>query len=291
VNFAQFCAANGLIIRGGIRPTQGKQTIRAPTRCAPSEQKGWYRYSGTPDLDGKLRGVCGIWHGIDNGAQQWVQDECDDIKPLSKADFEAIAARAKQAADLERQKHQDAARRAVALLARSEPRSHAYLARKGFPELLAPCVADGAMLLVTMWKAGRVVNLQRINEAGEKRFLAGGECSGTAHVIGSQGVAVLCEGFATSLSVAAAIKASKMRAHTVCCFSADNLVKVAATYKDARVVADNDNLKTGTGEKAAKLTAFPYFMPPIDGQDFNDFARSAGLFAASQRIRELLLTK
>jgi putative DNA primase/helicase len=253
-------------------------TKRCKTTCNTQKENGWWRYDG-------LGGVCGIWGSLD--AQQYRPGA--EAKPLSKADFEAIAARAKVAADLERQKHQDAARRAVALLARSEPRSHAYLARKGFPELLAPCAADGAMLLVTMWKAGRVVNLQRINEAGEKRFLHGGEVSGTAHTIGSAGTPILCEGFATALSVAAAIKASKLRAHTVCCFSADNLVKVAATYKDARVVADNDNLKTGTGAKAAKLTGFPYFLPPKDGDDFNDFARSAGLFAASQRIRELLL--
>jgi putative DNA primase/helicase len=279
VNFAQFCAAHGLIIRS-LAITAPGVTKRCATTCNTKKENGWYRWDG-------LGGVCGIWGSLD--AQQYRPGA--EAKPLSKADFEAIAARAKQAADLERKKHADAARRAVALLARSESRSHAYLARKGFAELLAPTLNDGAMLLVTMWKAGRVVNLQRINEAGEKRFLHGGEVSGTAHTIGSAGTPILCEGFATALSVAAAIKASKLRAHTVCCFSADNLVKVAATYKDARVVADNDKLKTGTGEKAAKLTGFPYFMPPKDGDDFNDFARSAGLFAASQRIRELLLMR
>jgi putative DNA primase/helicase len=140
-----------------------------------------------------------------------------------------------------------------------------------------------------MWRGKQLVNLQRINEAGEKRFLGGGEVSGTAHVIGSQGVALICEGYATSLSVSAAIKASKLRAHTVCCFSAGNLVKVAATYKDARIVCDNDSQKTSTGEKAAKETGLRYWMPPTPGHDFNDYARSAGLFQASQRIRELLL--
>jgi len=278
MNFMQFCQVHGLIIRS-LAITAPGQTKRCATTCNTGKQNGWWRYDG-------LGGVCGIWGSLD--AQQYRPGA--EAKPLSKADFEAIAARAK-AAEAERLRNQaDAAQRAVALLARSEQRSHAYLSRKGFPELLSPCAADGAMLLVPMWKAGRVVNLQRINEAGEKRFLHGGEVSGTAHTIGSQGVAILCEGFATALSVAAAIKASKMRAHTVCCFSADNLVKVAATYKDARIVSDNDNLKTGTGEKAAKLTGFPYFMPPVDGQDFNDLHRANGLFQASQRIRGLILS-
>jgi putative DNA primase/helicase len=279
MNFAQFCAAHGLIIRT-ISMTAPGQTKRCATTCNPGKLNGWYRYDG-------LGGVCGIWGSLD--AQQYRPGA--DAKPLTKADFDAIAAKVRRAEAERAQNQSSAAKRAVALLAASDPRSHAYLSRKGFPDLLAPCVADGAMLLVTMWKDGKVVNLQRINQAGEKRFMSGGEVSGTAHVIGSQGVAILCEGYATCLSVAAAIKASKMRAHAVCCFSADNMVKVAATYNDARIVADNDNLRTGTGEKAAKIAGFPYFLPPIDGQDFNDLHRALGLFSASQIVRTLVLSK
>ena len=278
MTFANFCQANGLLIRI-MRPTGTVQ--RCATQCAPTERKGWYVYSGGNT------GTCGIWHGLENNAQTWKPGA--DVKPISPAEFARIAATLAVAEAEKRRAQYNAAQRAQALLKSSEMRSHAYLARKGFPELLAPCLDDGQMLLVTMWKGGKVVNLQRINEAGDKRFLFGGECSGVAHTIGSQGVAILCEGFATALSVAAAIKASKLRAHTVCCFSADNLVKVAATYKDARIVADNDNLKTGTGEKAAKLTGHPYFLPPVDGQDFNDLHRARGLFAASQIIRSLVL--
>ncbi len=276
MNFAQFCAAHGLIIRS-LAITAPGVTKRCATTCNTKKENGWYRWDG-------LGGVCGIWGSLD--AQQYRPGA--EAKPLSKADFEAIAARAKQAADLERKKHADAARRAVALLARSESRSHAYLARKGFAELLAPTLNDGAMLLVTMWKAGRVVNLQRINAEGEKRFLAGGECTGANHTIGNVGTPINCEGFATALSVAAAIKASKMRAHCVCWFTAGNM---AAHARTGVVVADNDALKTSTGEKAAKETGLRYWMPPTPGHDFNDYARAAGLFQASQRIRELLLTK
>ena len=277
MTFAQFCAAHGLIIRA-MRATGTVQ--RCPTLCAPSERKGWYIY------DGGNYGTCGIWHGLENNAQTWSPGA--DFVPLTPADFAAIAAKLRRA-DADRQRTQaEAAKRAAALLATSEPRSHAYLARKGFPDMLAPCLNDGAMLLVTMWKAGRVVNLQRINEAGEKKFLHGGEVTGVTHTIGNQGAAVLCEGFATALSVAAAIKASKMRAHTVCCFSAGNLVKVAQRYKDARVIADND--KSLTGEKAAQKTGLRYWMPEKPGTDANDFHKEFGLFSASQRIRELLLT-
>ena len=277
MTFSQFCQAHGLIIRS-LAITAPGATKRCATTCNTEKKNGWFRYDGRT-------GVCGIWGSLDG--QQYRPGA--EAKPLTQADFDAIAATLKRV-ELERTRNQaEAAKRAVVLLATSEQRSHAYLSRKGFPDLLAPCVADGSVLLVTMWKGGKVVNLQRISEAGEKRFLPGGEVSGTTHTIGGIGTPILCEGFATSLSVAAAIKASKMRAHTVCCFSADNLIKVAAGFKDARVVCDNDDLKTGTGEKAAKATGQRYFMPDVPGHDFNDFARAAGLFAASQRVRELLL--
>ena len=275
-DFLQFCQAHGLIGAGAI--TAPGLTKRCTTTCNTSRENGWWRYDGRT-------GVCGIWGSLT--AQQYRPGA--DAKPLSKAEREAIAARARQAADLERIKHASAATKAAAMLAASDMRSHAYIARKGFPELLTPCANDGATLLVTMWQGKRLVNLQRINEAGEKRFLHGGEVTGTAHVIGSEGVPLLCEGYATGLSVAAAIKASRLRAHTVICFSAGNMVNVATRYKDARVVADND--KSLTGEKAAQATGLRYWMPPDVGTDANDYHRKHGLFALSQRVRELILSK
>jgi putative DNA primase/helicase len=248
MTFAQFCAANGLLVRA-VNPSG--RVVRVPTQCSPKELKGWYKFDG-------ITGKCGIWHGLDDGVQFYAPGA--DAKPLTKADFDRIAASLRRAEDERRREQADAAKRAVALMAKAEPRSHAYLSRKGFPDMLAPCVADGQTLLVGMRRGGYLVNVQRINEAGEKRFLHGGEVSGTAHTIGSQGVAILCEGFATCLSVAAAIKASKMRAHAVCCFSADNLVKVAAMHPGGVVIGDNDDLKTGTGEKAAKATGLRYWI-------------------------------
>lgn len=295
MTFAQFCAAHGLIIRGGIRTTHGKLAIRVPTTCAPSELKGWYRYSATPGLDGKLRGVCGIWHGTDNGAQQWVQGDDQAIKPLTEADFKRIAEQQRRAEDDMRQKQHAAAIRAQGLLNRSEMRSHAYLARKGFPDLLVPTINDGETLLVSMWDGKRVANLQMIagklpetpeEKARQKLFLpAKWDGLVLRHQIGSVGTAINCEGYCTGLSVAAAIKASKMRAHCVIWFTAGNM---AANARTGVVVADND--KSLTGEKAAQATGLRYFMPPEVGQDFNDYHRAHGLFAASQRIRELLLT-
>ena len=152
--FLQFCQSHGLIGAGAI--TAPGLTKRCTTTCNTSRENGWWRYDGR-------NGVCGIWGSLT--AQQYRPGA--DAKPLSKADFAAIAARARQAAELERIKHASAATKAAAMLAASDMRSHAYIARKGFPELLTPTLDDGATLLVTMWKGKRLVNLHRINEAGE----------------------------------------------------------------------------------------------------------------------------
>jgi putative DNA primase/helicase len=55
------------------------------------------------------------------------------------------------------------------------------------------------------------------------------------------------------------------------------------------VVADND--ESGTGERIAKQTGLPYWMPPDIGFDFNDYHIKYGLFKASQAINKLLLSK
>jgi putative DNA primase/helicase len=140
-----------------------------------------------------------------------------------------------------------------------------------------------------MYKAGKLCNLQRISETGEKRFLFGGDVVGAVHTIGDQGRAILCEGYATSLSAAAAIRASKMRAHCVVCFTAGNLIKVAERYPGGAILADNDS--SGTGEKAAQKTGLRYWMPPEVDTDFNDFHKARGLFAASMVVRGLVLAR
>ena len=279
MTFAQFCAAHGLLIR---HLTPSAKVRRCPTVCAPSELKGWFTWDG-------VRGACGIWHGLDNGAQVYSPGKDAEPQHLTPADFAAIDRRlAQERAEVAR-RHATAAAKAARMLASAEARSHAYLARKGFPELLAPTLMDGKVLLVPMRKAGKLTSLQSIAEDGSKLFLSGGEAKGAVHQIGSVGLAVLCEGFATGLSVAHAIKACRLRAHAVVCFSATNLVHVAANYADARVVADND--ASGTGERAAKQTGLRYFMPTEIGQDFNDYHRVQGLFQASQRLRELILIR
>lgn len=278
MKFDEFCRAHGLLIT--FARTNAKP-VRCATKCAPREKKGWYIWDG-------LRGACGIWHGLDNGAQVYTPDS--EVKPLTPTDFARIKARCEAVEREKREGQAKAAEKAQIILARAEMRSHAYLQRKGFPSLV-PTLMDGKVMLVTMWQGRKLVNVQSIAEDGKKLFLADGEVIGARHCLGDVGTAILCEGYATGLSIAAAIKASKSRAHCVVCFSAGNLVAVAETLRDAVVIADNDRHKNSTGELAAQKTGFRYWMPPTPGHDANDFHRAHGLFALAMEVKQLLMIR
>ena len=90
----------------------------------------------------------------------------------------------------------------------------------------------------------------------------------------------LVEGFATGLSVRAALRSMYLDDAVIVCFSAGNLAKISGTY----VVADNDS--SGTGQNAAQKTGLPWWMPPSTG-DANDFHQERGLAALSQILRVL----
>ena len=142
---------------------------------------------------------------------------------------------------------------------------------------------DGAKLLVIPMRIGRdVVGCQLIGEDGGKKFLTGQRTSDAAFVMDSRGPNVLCEGYATALSIRAALTAMKKRYTLFVCFSAHNLGRIAKTLRQGLVVADND--ASGTGERVAKETGWPYFMPPTVGQDFNDYHLSTSLFRCSQAL-------
>jgi putative DNA primase/helicase len=66
------------------------------------------------------------------------------------------------------------------------------------------------------------------------------------------------------------------------CFSAGNMVKVAASLSSGFVVADND--ASGTGERVAKEIGWPYWMSSEVGEDADDCLKRLGLFKFSQSL-------
>jgi putative DNA primase/helicase len=129
---------------------------------------------------------------------------------------------------------------------------------------------------------GKLFGCQLIDEDGKKKFLSGQKTSHSTFVIDNKGTNVLCEGFATALSVQAAMKSLRRRYTIHVCFSAGNMAKIARDLEAGVVVADND--ASGTGEKTAKDIGWPYWMSKTVGNDANDDHKEMGLFKFSQSL-------
>lgn len=163
------------------------------------------------------------------------------------------------------------------IIARSAFLPHPYLARKGFPQLAG--LVDDGRLIVPMYAAPhcrRVVSVQRIAEDGSKLFLRGGVAKDAVYHLGRGSTDVLVEGYATGLSVRAAMTALYRDCRVVVCFSAGNLASVARLYPRGFVVADNDH--SGAGQQAAEKSGLPWVMPTTVG-DANDLHQREGLGA------------
>lgn len=188
----------------------------------------------------------------------------------------------------ERKRRVDASRLARDMIMRASPGPHEYLAAKGFPNATG-FVLNGE-LLVPMWNMDaygkRLNSVQRIKPDGTKLFLSGGQVKWSIFAIGSGPDTILCEGYATALSVKAAVDHLYMRARVVACFSAHNLTHVAKhTRGRAFIVADND--QSGTGQNAAASSDLPWWMPPDVGHDANDYHQARGVAALASAINTL----
>ncbi len=154
---------------------------------------------------------------------------------------------------------------------------------------------NGATAIVIPARIGTTIkSVQVIWEDGRKLFLAGGSMQGTAHRIAKGRDAWLCEGFATGLSLRAALRGLGRSDTILMCFSAANIAKVIAGLSGrCFVAADNDKPLEqfggiGTGEHWARLSGAPYLMPQCVGWDINDLHQRNGIFAVQNLITELL---
>lgn len=158
--------------------------------------------------------------------------------------------------------------------------AHPYLERKGFPSERG-LIHDSA-LVIPMRVGNSIESVQRIWPDGTKKFLAGARASGTCYQMGRGGLRWLCEGYATGLSVRAALRLLYRTDTVVVCFSASGLVHQSGNY----VIADND--ASGTGQRYATQTGLPYWLPPDVGSDANDYHARCGVRALADRLRELI---
>lgn len=202
-----------------------------------------------------------------------------------------VAQRVQRSANLAAQEtirhQQQAAQKAAQMLSECELKPHTYIASKGFPDERVN-VRDDVMLIPM--RVGRdVVGVQQIDSEGNKKFIFGQRCSMAQFTFtsGVNGVHVVCEGFATGLSVCRALSALKRPYVLHVCFSAGNMKKVAQTLPTGIAIADNDS--SLTGERVCQEINWPYWMSDVVGEDANDYHQRNGLFALSQGLQKLML--
>lgn len=190
--------------------------------------------------------------------------------------------------EAEEARREQARQRAMAMIEKAQRGTHEYLIRKGFPHAQG-FILDNE-LLIPMWEVGRYAKqlntLQRIQPDGTKLFLPGGKAKGSVFILGSGSETILCEGYATALSIKAATEALYMRARVIACFSAHNLTWVAKLQRGrAFIIADHD--QSGAGQSAAAAAGLPYWMPPDVGTDANDYHMARGVRSLAAAINTL----
>jgi putative DNA primase/helicase len=272
MNFLDFARIHGVLI--DHLPPIGVWR-RYPTEDKPRHKNGAAKYMGD--------------HGfIQNHATMTEVAVWRPEKPV-ELDLSRIRRDTLRAQQETLQRQQEAVRKAAWILDQCKFTSHPYLRSKGFDDEPGQVwVREGEHILcIPMRVDGRLVGLQMIDEAGGKKFLLGQRTSEAEFVWDNKGPHILCEGYATSMSIRMILKALKRRYTIHVCFSAGNMLKIARKLSAGMVVADND--ASGTGERVAQEIGWPYFMPPEVGQDFNDLHQTVGNFRAGQELAAVLL--
>jgi phage/plasmid primase-like uncharacterized protein len=253
---------------------------RCATLAHPNSKNGAYLWDGERgwamawDGDGEIH-----WFG---GSREWTED--DKAKWKAERDRE----RAKSA-----HKHEQAAKRAAELLRDCELRPHGYLKLKGFPEHKALCLSDDTLVVPmrdvqsNALRGTQMIRWLPDERRWEKKMLPGMRAKGAVLRLGppKSRETILCEGYATGLSIEAAANQLRLNASVFVCFSDSNMVHVAPfVRRPAYVFADND--ASEAGERAAKATRLPYCMADVVGWDANDLHHERGLMAVCSALHE-----
>ncbi len=249
---------------------------------APGDRPGsnnlWYVLY----TDGIPSGAFGSWKIGDY--HTWSSRSPADSREAEHLRQQMDEARRKREADLHL-RQQGAAEYAHRLWrdARRADPDHPYLTAKAVrPHALRQ---QGDALLIPLTHNGELVNVQRIQADGSKRFLSGGRVKGCYSPLGMIRAGeplYLCEGWATGATI------QETTGHPVACaMNAGNLLPVGQylrrAYPDALlIVAGDDDRKTegNPGKTAAIKTAeilcCGLILPPWEGDeplslsDFND---------------------
>lgn len=261
MNFEQFAESHGLIINSVVLD----RWVRVPTTDHPHKKNGAY-----------------IWDGQSGAVQNWAIHE----KPISFQSKEwkpdpLFAEKKAKAAKEKADKQAKAKGKAIKIMNSSKQLNHPYLERKGFPNDKADVWSD--VLVIPMRIDQRLVGCQMISPDGTKKFLSGQITKGASLKIDNKGRDILCEGYATALSVRRVLKHLRKRYTIHVCFSAGNMLEIAKGKHCPLVIADNDPVGLKTAQKIGQ-----YWVSDVEGEDFNDAELRLGVEGIAQSLLDVL---
>lgn len=275
-SFLHFALENGLIITRLVHYQIG----RCPTVDHPNKNNGAFLY-------------CGEWGWVQNHAIHteiicWSDGIKRSQEEQEKLNKKMEKSKAFLATEIQL-KHSEAAKKANLIINRCMVSKHAYLDKKGFPDIQGLVLTDdpeNPLICVPMYDKNRkVVGIQMIDIYGQKKFLHGQQSKGSSFTIGQSGIHCWCEGYATGLSIFYAAQVLRIPVTVHVCFSDSNMVYLASGMTGI-VFADND--ESGAGLRAAEKIGLPYFMSEQAGEDFNDLYQKEKKLKASFAVREIL---
>lgn len=257
MNFQSFAETHGLIITHLITD----KWVRVPTIDKPQSKNGAYFFDGQS-----------------GAVQNWAVHE----KPVSWRDKEykpdpLAAEKREKARKLQAEKQEKARKKAGFIMNNTIESTHPYMVNKGFPR--QKVYVWNNLIVLPMRIDGKLVGCQLISEDGTKKFLSGQVTKGASLVIDNKGMDIICEGFATGMSIRNAMRHLKKRYKIHICFSAGNMVEIAKSLHDPFVVADHDPVGIRTAQKIGR-----YWLSDKDGEDFNDAEQRLGVEEVSQSL-------
>jgi putative DNA primase/helicase len=216
--------------------------------------------------------------------------------------------REQQALEKEQAENRKAAAEGERLLKLATITEHAYLRSKQLPEVQGLVLPDAKVqhpngysidvsgaLFVPMrdcrtgeLNGGQMIKWNEEEQKFRKLFIPGMKAWDSAYRIGSRGsrITVLCEGYATGLSIQKAAHLVRLDASVLVCFSAGNVANVAGMVKGRKgIYADHD--ASGAGEKAAIKAGVPYVMSQQAGNDANDDMNDFGMLYVAQQLLKI----
>ena len=281
MSFINFARAHGVAI-DPQRLYASDKIKRCGTVERPTSGNGAYFWDGQ-------RGWVMDWSG--EAKVIWYEDP--HAKPWTDDEKRAWAAKRASAATQQERRYQSAAFQADITLRSAKMDHHAYLEMKGFKTTRGLVLDDKLLIPMRNVSTNRLQGYQSIRwdmerREYEKKMLHGMRAKNAVLFLGNRDLPEywLVEGFATGLSVRAALRSVGLPASVVICFSASNLIQVADQIPGKRFIfADNDESKTG--EKSAIATGLPWTMADTVGWDANDLHMKDSLFSVVAKMIEV----